>query len=258
VIDGMLDDTTEHGRRGRFTVYRRADVDTDALLQAVASEGTILKESHKSITRRVGPWVVKTGLPTVRRAFWRRRYTQAWRASLHLARAGVGVARPRAFVEERRLGFIFRDHLITDYLDGYHSVEDHARRLVNQQASPESIADFLGRLADSIVALVAAGACHRDLSGKNIYTSTDGDAFAFIDLDSVVLNSPCSRAMRLKNHVQLYDSFCDLWGPDVLDPFIRCLGFGCRVDAAWLERVRLGQCQRRATHRAKQMRRPGS
>jgi hypothetical protein len=160
-------------------------------------------------------------------------------------RHGVSVPTPCAYVEEGRFGIILRNALVTGYLHDAVNVEEYARSLVKAQAPPEKLADFLNGLAAAVNALVDADAHHADLSGKNIFTA-DGRRFTFIDLDDVTIDRPYTDAQRLGNHVQLYDSFCDLWGPEVLDPFIEAMLPHGEGRETWLEAVHRGQQVRRA------------
>lgn len=235
--------------RGR-TVYRRKEVALASVLAAMETPGETLKRSKKSETRRVGEWVVKasrtdTLLEPIKRMFWRRRYRQGWIASRSLEMQGVAVPRAIAFVERTLFGLAIGTCLISEYLEGVHTVEDHARALVARGADTEGIKAFLSALADAVNALCATGTYHTDLSGKNILTK-DGATFLFIDLDGVVIGRPYTGKIRMKNHVQLYDSFCDLWNQETLDPFItRMLPSGYDPQT-WLCHVHQGQAKRRA------------
>lgn len=249
MTDPRIDETIAVARHGARTVYHRRDVALDAVLEALDAPGETLKVSAKSVTRRVGPWVVKAsraqgGLGVLKRTLQRGRYRRAWTASHFLAHRGICVPQPHAFVEEGRFGVIVGNALITEYLDGCQTVERHAAGLA---ASSDEVAQFLGRLADAVNALTATGAYHTDLSGKNIFTD-DGETFYFIDLDGIVLDFVPTDGQRMKTHVQLYDSFCDLWAADVLDPFISRMCPGASDRSAWLHAVHEGQRTRRAKH----------
>ena len=71
-----------------MAVHLCGDVPLEGILGALSAEGTLLKRSHKSETRRVGDWVVKAGVPdggfsVLKRTFMRGRYRRAWNAALH-------------------------------------------------------------------------------------------------------------------------------------------------------------------------------
>ena len=236
-------------RRGN-TVQLRGQLTLEAVLEALDAPGETLKMSRKTWTRRVGDWVIKesrheAGLGPIKHTLLRQRYHQGWIAANHLAQRGVRVPEPLAFVEKGKWGIIAGNALICEYLDGYHNVEKHAAELVATGSGEEVIGRFFSRLADAINGLCAAGACHSDLSGKNIFTK-DGETFYFIDLDGVVLKHPYTDDLRRKNHVELYDSFCDAFDGRVLAAFIAQLLPPDHDARLWLPHVIEGQRRRRA------------
>ena len=252
-------------RHGTMRLYLEEGVEAHKVLEAIQSPGEILKSSPKATTRRVGEWVVKM---TQGNSLWTRikmtfapgHYRRAWRSSRHLFRHGLLAPEPFAYVEWSRAGLRHRCALLTRYLDGYVNVEEYARRLMARSAGEEGSRAFLGALAYAVNALAACGAYHGDLSGKNIFTR-DGASFVFIDLDGVYVGQAYTDTLRMRNHVQLYDSFCDLWGPDILDPFIGAMLPEGSARPAWIEQVHAGQAARRARIErvwAKEGRQPGS
>lgn len=237
-------------RRGLRTWYLTPPLTAEEVAGGLQLPGVVLKQSKKSLVCRMGGWVVKTDraplvLRVLRHTFRRGRYRRAWVAAHHLHGHGVGVPRPLAYGEDGVPGLGWRNQLVTEYLPDHLNVEDYLRRLVRAGAGPVAIEAFLHGLADAVNKLAATGAYHADLSGKNILTP-DGRAFAFVDLDAVVLDAAYDDARRLRNHVQLYDSFCDELADPLLAPFIMRMlppGHDPRV---WLPRVRQGQRKRRA------------
>lgn len=229
-------------------IHHRPGLDLEAILDAVNAPGETIKASHKSVTRRVGSWVIKetasqTALATLKLTILRERYRRGWAAGNFLQRYGVLVPTPHAFIERGGGVLIHGNTLVSDYLDGCINVEEYAR----QHVSEENAGPFLDAIADAVNALVDTGAYHSDLSGKNIFTP-DGKRIYFIDLDGVTLKGEYPNRWRMKNHVQLYDSFCDLWPPECLDAFIlRMLPVHLHPEQ-WLERVHKGQAARRQRH----------
>ncbi|MCP4644326.1 MAG: hypothetical protein GY851_28040 [bacterium] len=234
-----------------MTVRRRSDVSLDAVLSALKTEGQTLKASHKSTTRRVNDWVVKSsgreaGLGLLKRTFRRTRYRRGWDAVVHLAEHGIGAPQPIAFVEATRLvGLVTSNAFLCEYIDGACDVEAYADRYLVGQAEPEDIHAYLKRIADAVNALAASGAYHADLAGKNILTR-DGVSFFFIDLDSVALGCRYTKDLRMKNHVQLYDSFCDRWDDGFLEPFLARMLPDTDGLPNWMKKVRELQSIRRA------------
>ncbi len=242
-------------RDGVCTYYLTPGVTVGAVKEALATEGETLKASPKSLTRRVEGWVVKesTGntLPNlIKHTAARWRYRRGWTAARFLASRGVGVPKARAFMEERAGGVIWRQAYLCDYLDGCENVEQFARRLVEGDATEAQIGNFLKFLAQAVNGLCGAPAYHADLSGKNIFTKT-GAEFYFIDLDSCQIRKAPRGLDLLKNHVQLYDSFCDVWDDATLDPFLEDLSRLSVGRGEWLRMVKAGQAQRRAEQEAK-------
>jgi hypothetical protein len=231
-------------------IQRRPDVALDTVLEQIRTLGEILKASRKAETLRVGEWIVKRsrgegGLGILKHTFQRDRYRQGWHAALHLEARGVPVPRPLAFIERARLGVILGNVLCTEYLDGCVDVEAFADGMIREGVEEAVVQGYLERIAEVVNLLCASGAYHNDLAGKNILTP-DGERFFFIDLDGIVLDRPYTDALRLKNHVQLYDSFIDKWDDALLVPFIRQMLPDPEDIDAWMMRVRSAQAVRRA------------
>ncbi len=230
-------------------VRRRADISCASLLEMISAEGETLKVSPTTETRRVDGYVVKacsrgSVFGVLKRTLRRNRYRRGWVAGLYLEQQGIGAPRVEGLVEKGRWGFISGSYLIMEYLDGANNVERYLAEMVQDGAPEERIRTFLGGLAQTVNALREAGAFHRDLSGKNIFTRK-GEKFYFIDLDSIVPVKRYSRGMHYTNHVQLYDSFCDYLGDDMLDPFMAQMLPEGQDYATWVKLIRRGQMERR-------------
>ncbi|MFO7976341.1 MAG: lipopolysaccharide kinase InaA family protein [Candidatus Hydrogenedentota bacterium] len=248
VFTAVLNNTVSE-RCGNALVHHRENIDCQRILEIISNEGDILKVSPKYITRRVNGYVVKassgSALHGLLNGMMRRnRYRRGWMAGLYLEQEGVKVPRAHALVEMRRYGFTEASYLIMDYLDGAYNVERFAADMV-QEAASDQLPNFFRALAQSINALREAGVYHRDLSGKNILTR-EGKEFFFIDLESIFPVKRYTRRMHFKNHVQLYDSFCDFVGDDMLEVFLSELLPENEDYARWSKIVRHGQAARRA------------
>jgi len=230
-------------------VRRRADISCASLLEMISAEGETLKVSPTTETRRVDGYVVKacsrgSVFGVLKRTLRRNLYRRGWVAGLYLEQQGIGAPRVEGLVEKGRWGFISGSYLIMEYLDGANNVERYLAEMVQDGAPEERIRTFLGGLAQTVNALREAGAFHRDLSGKNIFTRK-GEKFYFIDLDSIVPVKRYSRGMHYTNHVQLYDSFCDYLGDDMLEPFMAQMLPEGQDYATWVKLIRRGQMERR-------------
>lgn len=247
-------------RHGWRSVYVDGNVDPDTVLAALDEDGEILKESKKAVVRRVDRWVVKqSGAPKMlsilRHTARRNRYRRGWLAARRLMRRGVGAPKPVAYVETGLGRIVTGNAFISEYLYGCTNVEECVRTLVHAGAGPDTLATFLDGLAGAVNDLVAAGAYHEDLSGKNIFTR-DGSRFYFIDLDAVELDVPYTDDRRLKNLVQLYDSFCDELTDAFLAPFIACMLAPDQDPRVWMPKVRAGQSTRRSRFEARRRKHP--
>lgn len=234
-------------RAGPWQILRRENVAAGEVARALTEPGEIIKASHKSETRRVGPLVVKATVPslaaTLKLTALRNRYRRAWDAALYLENHDIPAPRPIAFAWQFAGLLVLRSAFVSGYLENCVDVERYADSMIQQSAGAAEIQGYLSRIARAVNALTASGAVHTDLAGKNILTR-DGQIFYFIDLDGILLESPYTDALRFKNLVQLYDSFVDRWGDEYLRPFLETMMPNPRP--GWFDAVRAAQAKRRA------------
>lgn len=235
---------------GVLRTIHNADVSANEIRELLAQPGTTLKRSNKSHTRRAGDYVIKSSegplpIELVRHTFDRDRYRRAWKAANHFARHGVFAPLPVAHVEWSFAGLVWGHTTITTFIDGCEDVEHYYDKHLRDAADSAKQAAYLNRLANAVNTLAASGAIHTDLAGKNILTR-DGETFYFIDLDGVLLNAPFDESRQLHLHVQLYDSFIDRCGDDLLLPFIAALQPRVHDNfEIWMARVKAAQAVRR-------------
>jgi len=209
-------------RRGGLRVRLCGDMEMTDVLRALEESGETLQNTRKRAVRRVGEWVIKSsrfnrGTGIIKHTFRRNRYRTGWRASVALYERGVPVPRPQAFIEHGVFPVITGNTLISDYLHDCVDVKSWAEdRLAGNPMETDS---FLTRLSEAVNCFHAAGAYHQDLKTDNILTP-DGIRFYFIDLDDVVLDLPYPDAIRLKNHVQLYYGFSEIFPKEALLKFL--------------------------------------
>lgn len=241
--------TIAAARQGLKRIYYMQGLNPREIFETIKAPGEPLKESSKARVRRIGDWVVKESCGPwatrlLRHTVRRNRYRQAWYAAHHLRSHGVGIPEPVAYIEHGFAGLVMGNVLISEYLPDCRNVERFLLAVVQRGGGQDTVRMFLKDLAESVNRLTASGAYHADLSGKNILTR-DGTTFFFIDLDAVSLGAKYTEEMRFKNHVQLYDSFCDLLNDTMLVPFIEHMlppGVDPRI---WMPKVRKGQHERR-------------
>ena len=162
-------------RVGLRTVYARNDFLPTHFRELLKTPGASMKHSRKSRVRRVGRYSVKEsrarfGVDWLKHTFQRGRARRPWLAAHHLQRHNVCVPAPVAFAETRLLGLVLGHMMVSEYLEGYQSVEEFLVTLVERGAGMDTVSAFLQDLADAVNRLCACGGYHADLSGKNILT----------------------------------------------------------------------------------------
>lgn len=245
----LINESITRVRSGWSTIYCSSGVSANSIIAALTEPGEVLKSSAKSSVRRCGEVVIKEsrfagGTGPFKHTFKRARYRQGWVAAHHLRNSGISVPAPLAYIERGGLGIITGNAMVSSYLGGQQNLETFLQMLIQRKAGADTIHVFLGALAQAINAFTDCGARHGDLSGKNIFTA-DGRHFSFIDLDDVTIEAPYDEGLRMKNHVQLYDSFCDFLSDSVLVPFITKLLTPAQDLRVWMPRIREAQVQRR-------------
>ena len=244
-----IDNTIIRERKGWSTLYYQRHREAPVLWEIGASAGDIIKSSKKSRVRRVSDYVVKEsllagGAGPAKHTFQRGRYRRGWFAAHHLLKNGVLVPEPIAFIERGCLGLVTGNAMVSRFLSGQKNVEAFLGDLIGENAGADTIHLYLGAMANAINQLRACGAYHGDLSGKNIFTA-DGRRFTFIDLDDVTLDAVFSEEDVMKNHVQLYDSFCDVLSDSIMVPFLEKILPPEADIRVWMPKVRGAQRARR-------------
>jgi lipopolysaccharide kinase (Kdo/WaaP) family protein len=235
------------------TVYRKSHVERGALAAALEAPGELLQHTRKYRTRRVGNWVLKESLPNrgigpLKHTFQRARCRRAWIAANFLDHVGLAAPAPVAFVERGSGGIILGNTFVMEYLEGCADIEVVAADLAARNAT-EMTQVFLYRLADTLQAWANARAYHSDLKGRNVMTRNN-ERFYMTDLDCVTLNRVHTDEMRLRNHVQLYESLLRHLDEETLAPFLEAIvPMGTDVDA-WTAQVKR-HCAERIARRIK-------
>jgi hypothetical protein len=154
----------------------------------------VVKEVRKAgARRRLADWF--RGSPA-RRAF---------RAGRALREAGVGAARPLAFVERRHVGVPVRSLLVSEDL----SHAPTAAALL--ESDPDRRADVLACIAFLLVGLHRGGFVHGDLRVQHVHVVPSGARLVgqLIDLESVRRTSGLSTAQRQEDLAQMNASIAD-------------------------------------------------
>lgn len=231
------------------SAFLREDVSPEQLKMLLSHDATILKDTPKVQVRALGHWIVKERKSDLARALvspvrTRSRHRSGWLAGNYLRVHGVRVPEPLAYVERATAGVISQSWYVFQNLQRHRDVESYLSEVISNGANGLILSSFLHHLAEDLNRLEAAGAYHSDLSGKNIYTR-DGTRFYLIDLDAVECGVDYDAKKRMRNHVQLYDSFCDALSDSLLVPFIGELLDESHDLRVWMPEVRKEQAKRR-------------
>ncbi|HEY8495002.1 MAG TPA: lipopolysaccharide kinase InaA family protein [Myxococcota bacterium] len=209
-----------------------------------AHDERVLKDDHRArvTCHRVGdqalvvkeaPWrgAARALADRVRGSAARR----AWRAGHGIALRGIGVARPQAWLEERRAGVPVRSWVV---LEDVRPGVPAAFALEHGFAADE-VLDTLGRL---LVVLHRRGVDHGDLQGTHVYLRRAGDRLEtrLIDLEAVRFRTPLPERRRIQAlaelHASLPDAFPNAARLRVWRRYVRALPFTIGARRA-LERV---------------------
>ena len=208
----MSVETSFDGWRGERDESLEA-ADLEAAIRAHDDDGSrvLLKSDDRSLVTAVpaarGSFVVKE----VRKGGLRRRVAdafrgsparRAFRAGHRLAGRGIGVARPLAFLERRRLGVPFRSLLVSQDLRAHPTAD---RSLASAPAVLELLADLL-------IALHRDGVVHGDLRVQHVHLCRDGDTgpvLRLVDLEGVRFHASLRDADRIEDLAQLNASIAD-------------------------------------------------
>jgi hypothetical protein len=235
-------------------IWRRNDVSLQAVLDILAREGQLLKQSRKTTVKRVGDAVVKASAGPIlaqwmKHTLARARYRRGWHSALFLHQRGIPAPKPIAHIEWGRWGTVWRHATVLSHIDRCKDVEAYYDDRAAMKAPRSELASYLSRLANAVNAFTNTGAVPTDLAGKNILTN-DGEMFYFIDLDAVMLpesGAAYDETHRFQCHVQLYDSFVDRCDDELLKPFLKAmLPDAIAPFESWFARVKEAQAIRRA------------
>lgn len=137
---------------------------------------------------------------------------RAWRAGHGLALRRIGVARPEAWLEQRRAGLPVRSWVV---LEDVRPGAPAAFALAAGLAAEE----VLDALAGLLIALHRRGVDHGDLQGTHVYLRREpgGLVARLIDLEAVRFRRPLPEGRRLQALAELNASL-----PDAFDDAVRC------------------------------------
>jgi len=212
-------------RMPHWSGLRHPDFDADHLTQAVAShEGEpmdVLKDDARSRVTVVGAGDSTVVVKEVRKGGPRRRLADAFRGSparraFHagraLRRAGIGAARPLAFVEQARAGIPARSLLVSTDLRAFPTAAAEAA------SDPERAVNLL---CDLVLRLHEHRFVHGDLRAQHVHLCGSGQLPSLIDLEGVHTVRSLSDTQRMEALAQVNASLPD----DVVPAALRAAAY---------------------------------
>ena len=154
----------------------------------IMENGKILKRGNSSLVSRIElnghDTVVKRynhkgHLHSLRHTIKGSRAKKCWLLGHRLCRLDIPTAKPLAFIEQRKNGFLYQSCLITEYVEG----QTLYQLLKDAEASDPSAKTALEQSNQLIQKLVDNGLTHADLKLSNILFTKTGPVL--IDLDSM-------------------------------------------------------------------------
>jgi hypothetical protein len=141
---------------------------------------------------------------------------KAWRGARALLERNINTARPIAYLESRKRGFVDRSYFLAEYLDGLREI-----RFLLRELRGGALDGLLRAAAVFLAEAHDRGVVHKDLSDGNILVKTEGAAapvFYLLDTNRVRVKNSVGPCLRMKNLVRLgipagrRDYFLDQYG----------------------------------------------
>jgi serine/threonine protein kinase len=126
---------------------------------------------------------------------------RAWRGALALSQRGLLTARPVAYFEKRRAGFVERSFFLSEKIEGAEEI-----RGLFRQPSASDLDPLLSALAGHLSLCHEMGILHRDLSDGNVLVKRDETgsfAFYLLDTNRIRVRKKIGASSRVKNLIRL-------------------------------------------------------
>jgi len=141
------------------------------------------------------------GWPVLKSAFQKSKACRAWKGSVALESAGLGTARPVAYLEKRGSVFLKQSFFISMYV-----TEAREIRYLFRDLSPEALDPLVRGLADFVRECHKSGILHKDLSDGNVLVREDSDgsrAFFLLDTNRIRIRRKIGPLRGIKSVVRL-------------------------------------------------------
>ena len=141
------------------------------------------------------------GVNKLKSLFLPSKAARAWRGALALGQRGLPTARPVAYFEKRRAGFVERSFFLSEKVEGAEEIRGLFRRPPAFDLDP-----LLSALAGHLSLCHEKGILHRDLSDGNILVKGDEPgsfSFYLLDTNRIRVRKKIGASSRVKNLIRL-------------------------------------------------------
>ncbi len=211
-------------RRKSYQVWSNIqNLDFESLLSEMPINGNVIKETNKSISLQLDKYFIKKtkynpfeGI--LRHLFLSKRCRNIWYMSNYLINHEIVTPEPIAYIETFSYSMPYQHYFISEFLYNSYNVEVFIKNEIYKDKGI-SLDNFFDTLSKTVLSLWEKGIYHKDLSGKNLLT-INGQKIYLVDLDSTAIKKHFNIQYKIRNLVQIYDSFCDFLEEDILKKFI--------------------------------------
>lgn len=227
--------------------------DPDTFLSEISNRGRILKKTSKTSSFQWHSYFIKkTDYPILegifRHLFLPNRCRNAWNISNYLTHYHVPTPKPIAYLEILKFSLPYQHFFLSEYLSDSYNVEIFVKNEIYSKKGI-TLENFFNTIKKFLILLWGKGIYHKDLSGKNLLT-VNGETIYLIDLDSTYLINHFTIKYKIRNLVQIYDSFCDFVDEEILKDLIFTVLSDLSLDELTIiyNKIKVLQKQRREQH----------
>jgi len=208
----------------RYRIWSNEEnFDPEIFLSEIFNKGIVLKKTAKvSSFQWRSYFVKKTNYPIYegifRHLFLSNRCRNAWNISNYLIHAHIPTPKPIAYLEMLNYSLPYQHFFLSEYLFDSYNVEIFIKDDIYSRKGI-TLEDFFNTMKEFLLLLWEKGIYHKDLSGKNLLT-VNGKSIYLVDLDSTHLINHFTIKYKIRNLIQIYDSFCDFVDEYILKDLI--------------------------------------
>jgi len=214
----------EYTRGNSYQIWSNIqNLDFENLLSKIPINGKIIKETSKSVSLQLDNYFIKKTKYNpfeggFRHLFLSNRCRNIWYISNYLTNYEILTPKPIAYIEALTYSMPYQHYFISEFLYNSYNIEVFIKNEIYKEKGV-SFYNFFNTLSKMILSLWEKGIYHKDLSGKNLLT-INGQEIYLVDLDSTIIKKHLDIKYKIRNLIQIYDSFCDFLEEDILKNFI--------------------------------------